>query len=78
MAQETLDGWEEKLVWMEQELATEVAELSELYDPMREELETVTLRPRRTDIEIQLVSLAWLPCEQTEQGVRWLIRDAPG
>ncbi len=30
-------------------------------DAMTEELELVTLRPKKTDIAVQLVSLAWAP-----------------
>jgi len=42
--------------------------LAEKVDPLTEALETVTIKPKKTDIIVQLVSLAWAPYWQDEQG----------
>ena len=74
-AESALEGWEDKLADLERELEEEVDAMEELYDPTREELEVVELRPRRTDIDVQLVALAWIPFEETpDGGRRWLMR----
>jgi len=37
-------------------------------DPLTETLETVTLRPRKSDISVRLVALTWAPCWMDPQG----------
>jgi len=34
----------------------------------RLELDTLELKPRRTDIDIKTFALAWVPCERTSDG----------
>jgi hypothetical protein len=46
---------------LENELAAAVAELESRQDPRTEPLETVTLRPKKADVETRLVALAWEP-----------------
>ena len=60
---------------IEVELEDEVEAMEELYDPLREELDVVALRPRRTDVTIESVALAWVPYEIADDGSRrWLMR----
>ncbi len=63
LAKEAVEKLEEELRHMELDLAAEIDGLAEKLDPMREELETITLRPRRTDVHVELVGLGWLPHE---------------
>ena len=42
---QTMRGWQDR----------------ELVDPAFEELDTLALKPRKTDIEIRLLALAWAP-----------------
>ena len=37
-------------------------------DPMAEELETVTVRPKKSDITVALVALAWAPVWRDDRG----------
>jgi hypothetical protein len=46
---------------LEAELARELAALAERFDPEALAIETVTLRPRRADVEVRSVALAWIP-----------------
>ena len=44
-----------------EQLQAEMADLDRRMDPATEPLESVALRPKKTDITVQGVSLAWLP-----------------
>jgi hypothetical protein len=37
----------------------EVDALEGRFDPLKEELETVALKPRKSDVEVRWVGLAW-------------------
>ncbi len=76
-AEEALDTLEGRLADLEAELEAEIDAMEERYDPMREELGTVDLKPRRTDLELKLVALAWIPVEAAGEGpASWLTRTA--
>ena len=60
-AEENLVVQRERLEELEAELEAEVAELEDRFDPLREELETVELSPRRTDVRVDDVRLLWAP-----------------
>ncbi len=60
-AEEDIEEIRQDLVELEAEAEHEVEELRERLDPLNEELEATEVRPRRTDIEIRLVGLAWVP-----------------
>jgi hypothetical protein len=51
----------EKLAEIEAELEAEAAELGSRLDPQTLELGTVTVKPRRADVEVRQVLLAWVP-----------------
>jgi ribonuclease I len=38
-----------------------VAELQSKVDPLTEELQTVSIKPKKTNISVQLVALVWAP-----------------
>jgi hypothetical protein len=50
------------------ELEKEVAELAERFDPAAEKLEAFELKPRRTDVDVRLVALAWAPYRRGDGG----------
>ncbi len=58
-ALEDLETRQESLAELEQELEQEVDELKERLDPEQAQLETITVKPRRTDVDVKLVALAW-------------------
>ncbi len=69
-AQADLEALEEKLAALNEELEDEIGELEDRFDPMSEELQTVSLRPRRADVEVRLVALAWAPYGKAPGGTR--------
>ncbi|MEM8681219.1 MAG: ATP-binding protein, partial [Planctomycetota bacterium] len=60
-AEANVEAYEAQLEDLQQELKDEVSELKAKYDVASLELEEVLLKPRRTDIDIRLVALAWAP-----------------
>ena len=60
-ALEDVEAYHEDLEDIENELAEEIEEIDEAYDPMKEELATYNLKPRKTDINIRSLALAWAP-----------------
>jgi hypothetical protein len=43
------------------EFRSETAELESKLDPLSESLESVSVRPKKSGISVQLVALAWVP-----------------
>jgi hypothetical protein len=60
-AQDTVASLQQKLTELEEEFRAETAALEAKLDPLAEELESLNLRPKKADISIQLVALAWSP-----------------
>jgi hypothetical protein len=60
-AREKLEAYERQLEEMEAEFQRAGEEVRRTLDPMMEVLDTVVLKPRRTDVDVRLVSLAWVP-----------------
>jgi phage host-nuclease inhibitor protein Gam len=60
-AQDTVESLREQRADLEAEFAAESAQLAARIDPMTESLETVTIRPKKTNITAKLVALAWTP-----------------
>ncbi len=62
------DLLEEKEV-LEQKLQEEISELKEQYDPMTEELDKVLIKPKKTNINLKVLSLCWLPYKEESPGI---------
>jgi hypothetical protein len=60
-AEETAETLANRLEELNGEFAAETRELETAYDPLTAELETVAVRPKKTDITVKLVALAWVP-----------------
>lgn len=67
-ARAKLDRYEEQLTDLQIEFDAELDKLDDRFDPQLEELNTVVLKPRKTDIDVDLVALAWVPYVQSETG----------
>ncbi|MBC7187885.1 MAG: ATP-binding protein [Calditrichaeota bacterium] len=67
-AQENLEQVRQQLAELEQQLAREIEEMQARTDPMNEKLEALVLRPRKTDVNVSLVALAWVPHWQDQAG----------
>jgi hypothetical protein len=60
-AEETLASLQKQLAGLNAELETEVDNLQERFDPEAGELEVLGLKPRKTDVEVRFLTLAWAP-----------------
>jgi hypothetical protein len=68
-AQETVGAIQQQAQDLEAQLQSEMADLDRKLDPATEPLESVALRPKKTDIAVQTVALAWLPHWRTPDGI---------
>jgi len=68
-AQETVEAVQQQLQDLEAQFQTEVNAVTSTGDPTTEMLETVELRPTRTNINVRLVALVWLPFKRDAIGV---------
>ncbi len=67
-AQETVEALEEQRKALQAEFEAEVASLEERIDPQAEALESLTVKPKKSDLVVKLVALAWAPYWRTGQG----------
>ena len=59
-ARRSIETLESELQSLEQDLAQQVEELGRDLNPLEADLETVTVRPRRSDVDVQATGLLWL------------------
>jgi hypothetical protein len=67
-AAETVEAVKGQLVDLQAEFNAEMTALQEKIDPATETLEALSLKPKKTDIQVQLVTLAWDPYWKDAQG----------
>lgn len=67
-AQENAQVLEQQLADLQAELASEIEQVKATIDPLTEILETVAISPKKQDISVSLVALAWAPFWQDEKG----------
>jgi hypothetical protein len=67
-AEETLKTYQQQLSDLEVEFEEEIKVFEGKIDPLTEELETKLLKPKKTDIDVQVVALVWVPFWKDEQG----------
>jgi hypothetical protein len=67
-AEANVAALQRQLAELNQELESEIDLLEDRFDPLSEELATTALRPRRTDVDVRLVALAWAPCHRGRDG----------
>jgi hypothetical protein len=60
-AEETVEALIETLEELNATFQAEIEAIADRLDATGEELETIALRPRKTDVEVHLVGLAWRP-----------------
>jgi hypothetical protein len=60
-AEETLAAMQQQYADLQQQLQQETAALQARIDPSTEQLEKVTVRPKKTNITVRLFALAWAP-----------------
>jgi len=60
-AEEDIEKLQNELAALNAEAESDIRELQEKLDPMNQQLEKTEVRPRRTDVEVRIVGLAWVP-----------------
>jgi hypothetical protein len=59
---------QQQLTALDEEFKAEMAQLGAKIDPTTEELETITVKAKKTNVSVQLVTLAWVPYWQAAAG----------
>jgi hypothetical protein len=67
-AEETVEVLQKQLEDLQTEFDTETQALAAKTEELAAEVDHVAIKPRKTDISVQLVSLVWMPHWQDEQG----------
>ncbi len=67
-AGDTVEAIQQQLTSLQSEFDRESAALTEKIDPSSEIFDTVVVKPNKSDILVQLVSLVWIPYWQDQQG----------
>jgi DNA helicase HerA-like ATPase len=65
-ARETVAALRQQLAELEDRFTLDLQELHSKIDPLTEELQTVELKPKKSDVHVGLVALAWVPYWQHE------------
>jgi hypothetical protein len=60
-AEEKVEALLEEIKMLEDELKEEAADITEHWDNALEEIEEIPIKPRKSDIQVDLLALAWIP-----------------
>jgi hypothetical protein len=60
-AQETVKALEARVQELDAELQAQVAAIEAAHDPAPAALDTISLKPKRGGVQVQLVALTWVP-----------------
>lgn len=67
-AEENLQAMRQQLAEIEAQVARETEDLRSSVDPLVEELETLEIRPKKTDISVRVLGLGWVPHWRNQTG----------
>ena len=67
-AEETIEALEKQLADLDAQFHEEAAAVVAALDARSSEIETIDVHPKKTDIQIRLVALVWLPYQQKPDG----------
>jgi hypothetical protein len=67
-AQENVQALRQQLAELEAQVTRESEALKSAVDPLSEELQTLEVRPKKTDISVRVLSLGWAPYWRDERG----------
>jgi hypothetical protein len=68
-AEETVAKVQTELAALQTKFDDEVAELDDAYDAQADELETIEVNPKSTDVHVGLLALGWLPYIEDGDGL---------
>jgi hypothetical protein len=67
-AEENIDVLKQRMEELQAQFDSEIRELESAISPMTEALETISIKPKKTNISVRLLSLAWAPFWLDPQG----------
>ena len=67
-AEENVAAIDRQLAALEGQFSEETESMLSVFDPLLEALDTVALKPTKSNITVRLVALAWVPYWQEGQG----------
>jgi hypothetical protein len=67
-AQENIEALRRQLADLDAQFQSETNALAARIDPVSEQLETISIRPKKTDVTVKLLALGWAPYWQAPQG----------
>ena len=67
-AQDTAGAVQQRLRQLEADFKTDTDYLAARMDPLAEQLESIAVRPSKTDLAVQILALGWLPLWQSADG----------
>jgi hypothetical protein len=67
-ALQNVEAYKAQLQDLEVQFQSEVERLRAELDPMKEELQVLTLKPRKADVDVKLLALAWAPFVRSPDG----------
>jgi len=67
-AQETAVAVKQQIAELDERLQTEIDSLEGTFDPAAEQLEEIMLKPKSTDIALEVFGLTWLPYRKSADG----------
>lgn len=67
-AKETVESMAQRLQQLEADFKVETDALATRIDPLTDPLDTIAIRPTKTNISVQLVALCWMPYWQSPDG----------
>ena len=67
-ARANVEAAQEQLVELEAEIEAAVQTIRDAHDPAHLDLEVIALKPRKADIEVKVLALAWAPYEPSIDG----------
>ena len=67
-AQDTVEAIQQRLQQLDADFKAETAELAAKTDSLTEQLESISVRPSKTAISVQILALGWLPLWQSPEG----------
>ena len=70
-AKEKLEAIDQDIADLNDELEREIDLIADRYDAQAEKLDLVTIKPRRTDVKVHLLTLAWAPYEADSGNEAW-------
>ena len=60
-AEERVESLEEEAAALEEELREQISDITQRWDELADELQAVPITPRRNDIDVDLIAVAWRP-----------------